>query len=63
MVSKACCPCPEQLSLVRVVESQFPAERANVQRLFNRNIDNLTKADVSGSGYVIDCLEASLSCA
>ena len=49
-----------QLSLVRVVESQFPRRGANVQRLFNRNIDNLTKADVSGSGYVIDCLEASL---
>ena len=52
-----------QLSIARVVESQFLAEHANVQRLFNRNIDTLTEADISGSGYVIDCLEASLWCA
>lgn len=52
-----------QRSVSEIIESRFPRERSNVQRLFNDGIGNLNPTEVSGSGYVIDCLEASIWCA
>ncbi len=52
-----------QRAVSEIVKSQFPGEWSNVQRLFNNRIGILDAADLSGSGYVIDCLEASIWCA
>ncbi|MFL6277936.1 MAG: ADP-ribosylglycohydrolase family protein, partial [Blastocatellia bacterium] len=52
-----------QQAVSEIVKSRFPRESSNVQRLFDNGIGTLDATDISGSGYVIDCLEASIWCA
>lgn len=42
--------------------SKFPEETAAFERLLSPGLTDLDEADVSSSGYVIHCLEASLWC-
>lgn len=51
-----------QQTVAPAVAERFPAESQNLARLFNSDIASLPESSVSGSGYVIDCLEASLWC-
>ncbi len=44
-------------------DSKFPEESAAFERLLSPALTDLDEADVSSSGYVIHCLEASLWCA
>ena len=44
------------------LESKFPEESAAFERLLSPALTDLDEADVSSSGYVIHCLEASLWC-
>jgi len=46
-----------------LMASGFPAEVTNFARLFSADFALLTEANLSGSGYVIHCLESSLWCA
>jgi ADP-ribosylglycohydrolase len=52
-----------QALVLEMVKSRFPQERSNAQRLFNDRIGALDPTNISGSGYVVDCLEASIWCA
>jgi ADP-ribosyl-[dinitrogen reductase] hydrolase len=45
------------------LDSKFPEESAAFERLLSPELTDLDEADVSSSGYVIHCLEASLWCA
>lgn len=45
------------------LDSKFPEESAAFERLLSPALTDLDEADVSSSGYVIHCLEASLWCA
>lgn len=44
------------------LESKFPEETAAFERLLAPDLSDFDEADVSSSGYVIHCLEASLWC-
>jgi len=46
-----------------LMASRFPAEETTFAKLFSADFASLAEADLSGSGYVIHCLESSLWCA
>src|SRR5262249_31247750 len=50
-------------AMAPIVARQFPAEVPRFGRLLSPQLTSLAEADISGSGYVIHCLEASLWCA
>jgi ADP-ribosylglycohydrolase len=52
-----------QEAIAPVVTERFSPESQHVGRLFNKDVASLPESSVSGSGYVVDCLEASLWCA
>ena len=52
-----------QSQIKPLIEDRFPAEKKPFGRLLGPNLETLDRSEVSGSGYVIDCLEASLWCA
>jgi ADP-ribosylglycohydrolase len=45
-----------------IVRDRFPSERKPFARLLSPQLAYLSESDVSGSGYVIHCLESSLWC-
>lgn len=49
--------------LERMITERFPDEAAAFERLLNTSIIDWREPEVSSSGYVIHCLEASLWCA
>jgi ADP-ribosylglycohydrolase len=61
-------PIPEAIAAAReaikvVVTERHPAEISKFGRLFSPELELLPESDLSGSGYVIHCLESSLRCA
>ena len=51
-----------QATLQPLVESQGESERQHFAKLLSPAIAQLNRSQVSGSGYVLDCLESSLWC-
>src|SRR5262249_6215577 len=45
-----------------LIATHFPSEKQPFARLLSTRLELLTETNVSGSGYVIHCLEASLWC-
>jgi ADP-ribosylglycohydrolase len=48
--------------IASVVADRFPGEKKPFARLLSQGLELLVESDVSGSGYVLNCLEASLWC-
>lgn len=46
-----------------IIQQQYPREVETFARIFSPNLAELPESEISGSGYVIHCLEASLWCA
>lgn len=46
----------------RSIGGEFPSEAAVFQRLLSPSLANLDEQEISSSGYVVHCLEASLWC-
>lgn len=52
-----------QTQLKEIIESRYATELKPFERLLSPGIEQHDRSKISGSGYVIDCLEASLWCA
>jgi ADP-ribosylglycohydrolase len=52
-----------QITMAPIIADQFPTEQIVFARLLSPQLASLTDSEMSGSGYVIDCLESSLWCA
>jgi ADP-ribosyl-[dinitrogen reductase] hydrolase len=46
-----------------ILAERHPSEETKFARLFSADFESLPESDLSGSGYVIHCLESSLWCA
>lgn len=46
-----------------IIRSQYPREVETFAKVFSPQLSSLSESEISGSGYVIHCLEASLWCA
>lgn len=52
-----------QTAILSLLASRFPSERRHFEKLLSPHLATLAESQISGSGYVIHCLEASLWCA
>jgi len=50
-------------AIQRITAERYPEERKTFSRLFSPELESLSESDLSGSGYVIHCLESCLWCA
>jgi ADP-ribosylglycohydrolase len=51
-----------QAVIASVVADRFPGEKKPFARLLSQGLELLAESEISGSGYVLHCLEASLWC-
>jgi ADP-ribosylglycohydrolase len=51
-----------QKVMTSVVADRFPNEKKPFARLLSQGLELLAESEISGSGYVLNCLEASLWC-
>ena len=52
-----------QKTMAPIITDGFPAEREIFARILSPQLESRSESEISGSGYVIDCLEARLWCA